>query len=58
MKLYSRKSAMAVFYYLMAIDGKVSTDELEKYNEIGAEIDPESFSDYRDELIKKCETYI
>lgn len=58
MKLYSRKSAMAVFYYLMAIDEKVSTDELEKYNEIGAEIDPESFSDYRDELIKKCETYI
>ena len=48
MKLYSRKSAMAVFYYLMAIDEKVSTDELEKYNEIGAEIDPESFSDYRD----------
>ncbi len=58
MKLYTCKSAMAAFYYLMAIDEKVSADELAKFHEIGQELDPEAFPSYKDNLIVECEKYI
>ena len=54
MKYFDTKSAMTACYYLIAIDGPISQDELAKYDEIGNEIDPEKFNDYKAELIAEC----
>lgn len=58
MKLYGLKGIMSVFYYLMAIDKSVSSDELEKFCEIGNELDSEMFFKYKDSLIEECEKNI
>lgn len=46
MKIIEKKNAMKVFYYLMAVDGEVSGNELDKFNEVGCEIDGERFNEY------------
>lgn len=58
MRAFTKQSAITTFYYLMAVDEKVSPDELQKFDEIGKELDPESFFDYRDSLINTCEKQI
>lgn len=55
MHLLKKKSATKIFYYLMAVDGEVSTDELNCFDEIGHEIDPESFTKFREVVILECE---
>ncbi len=55
MKYYSAKSAVAVFYYLMSVDGQIAEKELQKLDEIGAEIDAKNYMSYRDKIIERCE---
>ena len=54
MKYFDAKSAMKAFYYLIAIDGTITPDELVKFDEIGHEIDPDEFSAYKEDLIAEC----
>jgi len=58
MKIIERKNAMKVFYYLMAVDGEVSSDKMERFDEIGCEIDGEAFSEYKDSIIDECKSHI
>lgn len=55
MILLEKSAAIKAFYYLMAVDGVVTADEIECFNSIGAELDPEAFATYRDDLIAECE---
>ena len=55
MILLEKRAAVKAFYYLMAVDGDVTADEMECFDSIGAELDPEAFATYRDELIEECE---
>ena len=50
-----KRAAIKNFYYLMAVDGAVTADEIECFDSIGAELDPEAFATYRDDLIAECE---
>lgn len=55
MKLISAKNAVAIFYYMMSVDGIKAETELQKLDEIGVQIDVENYSNYRDEMIERCE---
>lgn len=55
MHLLKKKSAIKTFYYLMAVDDDVSPEELKCFDEIGNEIDPVSFAEYRETVITECE---
>lgn len=48
------KDATKIFYYLMAADGNVSIAELDKFAEIGKEIDPNYFLNYKNDVIDEC----
>lgn len=54
MKRYSMQSAITVFYYLMAIDGEIGSDEMDCFNEIGMGLDRVNYPAYRDTLVEKC----
>lgn len=47
------KNAVKVFYYLMAIDRKITPEEEEKFDLIGKEMDPD-FEAHKEALIKEC----
>ena len=47
------KNAVKVFYYLMAIDRKITLEEKEKFDLIGKEMDPD-FEAHKEILIKEC----
>ena len=55
MKLIEKRRAMTAFYYLMAVDGAVTNDELSKFQKIAKDVDPDSFSEYESDLIEECE---
>lgn len=55
MILLEKRAAIKSFYYLMAVDGAVTADEIECFDSIGAELAPEAFATYRDDLIAECE---
>ena len=55
MNLFQKKSAVAVFYYLMSVDGQITADELTCFDEIGNILDSENFSNYKDRVIQHCE---
>lgn len=53
----STKSALKVMYFLMAVDGEITGDELEKFDEVGNALDV-SFSENKDAIVRECdETY-
>lgn len=54
MKLIENANALRAFYFMMAADGAVTDDEVQKFNEIGVSIDPDGFQTYRDTLITEC----
>ncbi len=47
------QNAVKIFYYLMAIDGKITPEEEEKFVFIGGELDPE-FEAHKEAIIKSC----
>ena len=47
------QSAVKIFYYLMAIDRKITQEEEEKFDLIGKEIDPD-FEAHKEALVKEC----
>lgn len=55
MILLEKRAAVKAFYYLMAVDGAVTADEIECFDSIGAELNPEAFATYRNDLIAECE---
>ncbi len=52
MQTICKKDAMKIFYYLMAIDHLLE-EELQKFDEIGAEIDS-NFLDYKSMIFSEC----
>ena len=51
--MFSVRDSLRIAYCLMLIDGSVSAEEVEKYNEIGTACDQE-FDIYKKELIEEC----
>ena len=51
MLVIQKKSAVSVFYALIAVDGEIGADELQKLDELGNELDPANYAAYRDEVI-------
>ena len=52
-----KRNAAKIYYYLMYVDGKVTDEEIGRFEEIGKEID-EDFEKYKDEIIKECKEQI
>ena len=52
-KVISTKSALKIIYYLMAVNGEICSEEEEKFDYIGNELDP-AFNDDRKLLIDEC----
>ena len=49
----STHNAIKIAYYLMAADGQIFHSEEEKFDAIGAELDPE-FSNHKEQILKEC----
>ena len=58
MILFDKKAVIQAFYYLMAVDGGITADEIICFDEIGGTLDPIEFPLYRDEVIDECEQQI
>lgn len=52
-KAIAPQSALKIFYYLMAADGKITSSEQEKFDEIGKELDPD-FDEHKSTLFDEC----
>ena len=55
MILFEKKASVKAFYYLMAVDGAVTADEIACFDEIGNTLDPVEFPKYRDKVILECD---
>ncbi len=53
-KSISTHNAMKIIYYMMAADGQIFQSEEEKFDAIGAELDPE-YANHKDQIIKECQ---
>ena len=53
-KSISTRNAIKIIYYLMAADGEVVHSEEEKYDAIGAELDP-NFAEHKEQIVKECQ---
>lgn len=51
--LYEKKNAIAVFYYLIAVDGNVTESEMETFDCVGKELDPDFFEQYQSEIAER-----
>ena len=51
--LISYEDSMRIIYCLIAVDGTVSDEEIEKFNDIGQQIDP-LFTYHRERIIEDC----
>lgn len=58
MRRFTKRGAVTAFYFLMGADGSIGAEELEKLAEVGAELDPTGFSEYRELLSKEYEARI
>ena len=58
MIIFEKRAAIKAFYYLMAVDGTVSADEIECFDAIGSELDPDDFPAYRNAIIEECEAQL
>ena len=57
MKCIATRNALQIVYYLMAADGTVYHNEEEKFDAIGAELDP-NFADSKPAIIKDCQAQL
>ena len=55
MILITKESAFKTFYYLIASDGKIASEEMVKLDEIGIQLFGESFQEFREVLISECQ---
>lgn len=53
--IIEKNIALKVFYYFMAIDGEISSDELQKLDDIIVEI---AYEGDKTELVEECENYL
>lgn len=53
----STKSALKIIYYLMAADGEIFHSEEEKFDAIGAELDPD-FADNKSKIMEECQAQL
>lgn len=49
----SVSAALKIFYYLIAADGEIKNEEMEKLDSIGQSLDPK-FPEYREHFLKEC----
>ena len=49
----SSKSIIKIIYYMMAVDGEITDDELKEFDEIGKEVDPQ-YSDLKEQIMEEC----
>ena len=49
----STHNAIKIIYYLMAADGQIYHSEEEKFDAIGAELDPD-FAKHKEQIVKEC----
>ncbi|MDO4415724.1 MAG: hypothetical protein Q4C20_11670 [Erysipelotrichaceae bacterium] len=56
-ELLTPQAALKIIYYQMAADGRLDAKELEKFDEIGKDVDPE-FDQHKDELLAVCDANI
>ena len=56
-KCIATRNALQIIYYLMAADGTVYHSEEEKFDAIGAELDP-NFADSKPAIIKDCQAQL
>lgn len=56
-KCIATRNALQIVYYLMAADGTVYHNEEEKFDAIGAELDP-NFADSKPAIIKDCQAQL
>ena len=52
-KVLSTKSALKIFYYLITVNGEITSEEEERFDSIGKELDP-SYKDNKKNLIDEC----
>ena len=57
MKSIATRNALQIIYYLMAADGTVYHSEEEKFDAIGAALDP-NFADSKPTIIKDCQAQL
>ena len=50
-------NALCIFYYLMCADGQITAEEEEKFDLLGAELDP-SFAEHKSDSISVCQAQI
>lgn len=50
----SMRDALQIMYCLMSVDGKITEEEKDKFEEIGIAYDP-YFASYKDSLIEECQ---
>ena len=53
-----KRNAMKAFYYLMAVDNDIDEEELDTFEQIGAEILESDFEQYKEDIIECCNTQI
>jgi len=58
MQIIETRSAIKIFYYLLAIDGSIDDVELVHFKTIGLSIDPTNFMEYFNDLELECKTLI
>lgn len=56
-KSISTYSAIKIIFYMMAADGKIYHNEEEKFDAIGAELDPE-FAKKKKQIVKDCKDWL
>ncbi len=52
--LISTEAALKIIYYLIAVDGQIQQNELEKFDAIGHEMDSQ-FGMHKDAILKECQ---
>jgi len=57
-KTIANKNAMKVFYYLLAVDGDVSSEEIESLDNIGCQVDSDEYFEYKNNIISSCKKHI
>lgn len=58
MKYFDLNSALKTFYYMMSIDGKITSDELSKFDEVGATLAADYFNEHKNTIISECNSKI